>query len=61
MKWLIAASEEILSGSRKAMTELDLEKVEKFIHSILNAKTRKSLLSVKDEAALLDAPLPCGS
>jgi hypothetical protein len=25
MKWLMAASEEILSGARKAMTELDLK------------------------------------
>jgi len=37
----MAASEEILSGSRKAMTELDLEKVEKFIQLILDAKNKK--------------------
>jgi len=37
----MAASEEILFGSRKAMTELDLEKVEQFIQSILNAKNKK--------------------
>ena len=37
----MAASEEILAGSRKAMTELDLEKVEKFIQSILDSKTKK--------------------
>ena len=41
LKWLMAASEEILSGSRKAMTELDLEKVEKFIRLILDAKIKK--------------------
>ena len=37
----MAASEEILSGARKAMTELDLEKVEKFIQSILDSKNKK--------------------
>ena len=37
----MAASEEILSGARKAMTELDLEKVEKFIQLILNSKNKK--------------------
>jgi len=37
----MAACEEILAGSRKAMTELDLEKVEKFIQSILDSKTKK--------------------
>ena len=37
----MAASEEILAGSRKAMTELDLEKVEKFIQSILDSRTKK--------------------
>ena len=41
MKWLMAASEEILSGARKAMTELDLEKVEKFVQHILDSKTKK--------------------
>jgi len=37
----MAASEEILSGARKAMTELDLEKVEKFVQHILDSKTKK--------------------
>ncbi len=37
----MAASEEILSGARKAMTELDLEKVEKFVQSILDSKNKK--------------------
>ena len=37
----MAASEEILSGARKAMTELNLEKVEKFIQLILDSKNKK--------------------
>ena len=37
----MAASEEILAGARKAITELDLEKVEKFIQLILNSKSKK--------------------
>jgi len=37
----MAASEEILSGARKAMTELDLEKAEKFIQTILDSRNRK--------------------
>jgi 6-phospho-3-hexuloisomerase len=41
LKWLIAASEEILSGARKAMTKLDLEKVEKFIQLILDSRNKK--------------------
>lgn len=41
MKWLMAASEEILSGARKAITELDLEKVEKFVQYILDSKDKK--------------------
>jgi len=41
MKWLMAASEEILSGARKAMTELDLERVENFVQHILDSKTKK--------------------
>ena len=41
MKWLMAASEEILSGARKAMTELDLEKVEKFVQLILDSRNKK--------------------
>jgi 6-phospho-3-hexuloisomerase len=41
MKWLMAASEEILSGARKAMTELDLERVENFVQHILDSKAKK--------------------
>ena len=41
MKWLMAASEEILSGARKAMNEVDLEKVEKFVQLILDSKNKK--------------------
>ena len=37
----MAASEEILSGARKAMTELDLEKVENFIKLILDSLSKK--------------------
>jgi 6-phospho-3-hexuloisomerase len=37
----MAASEEILSGARKAMTELDLEKAEKFIQTILDSRNKK--------------------
>jgi len=37
----MAASEEILSGARKAMTELDLEKVENFIKLILDSRSKK--------------------
>ena len=37
----MAASEEILSGARKAMTEIDLEKVEKFIQLILDSRNKK--------------------
>lgn len=37
----MAASEEILSGARKAMTKLDLEKVEKFIKLILASRSKK--------------------
>jgi len=37
----MAASEEILSGARKAMTKLDLEKVEKFIQLILDSRNKK--------------------
>lgn len=41
MKWLMAASEEILSGARKAMTEVDVKKVEKFIQLILESRNKK--------------------
>jgi 6-phospho-3-hexuloisomerase len=37
----MAASEEILSGAKEAMTNLDLESVEKFIQLILDAKDKK--------------------
>jgi 6-phospho-3-hexuloisomerase len=41
LKWLKAAAEEILSGARKAMNELDVKKVEEFIQMILDSKERK--------------------
>ncbi len=41
MKWLMAASEEILSGARRAISEVDLEKVEKFIQLILDSRNKK--------------------
>ena len=41
MKWLKAAAEEILSGARKAMSELDVNRVEKFVQMILDSKERK--------------------
>ena len=41
MKWLKAAAEEILSGARKAMNELDVKRVEEFIQMILDSKERK--------------------
>jgi len=41
VKWLKAAAEEILSGARKAMNELDVKKVEEFVQMILDSKERK--------------------
>lgn len=41
LKWLKAAAEEILSGARKAMNELDVKKVEEFVQMILDSKERK--------------------
>ncbi|MFQ5999182.1 MAG: 6-phospho-3-hexuloisomerase [Candidatus Bathyarchaeia archaeon] len=41
MKWLKAAAEEILSGAKKAMSELDMDRVEKFVQMILDCKERK--------------------
>jgi len=41
LKWLMAAAEEILSGAKKAMSELDMENVEKFVQMILDSKERK--------------------
>jgi 6-phospho-3-hexuloisomerase len=41
LKWLKAAAEEILSGAKKAMSELDMNQVEKFIQMILESKERK--------------------
>ncbi|UCD27096.1 MAG: 6-phospho-3-hexuloisomerase [Candidatus Bathyarchaeota archaeon] len=41
MKWLKAAAEEILSGARKAMNELDVRKVEEFLQMIMDSKQRK--------------------
>lgn len=37
----MAASEEILSGARRAISEVDLEKVEKFIQLILDSRNKK--------------------
>jgi 6-phospho-3-hexuloisomerase len=41
MKWLKAAVDEILDGARKAIDELDEERVEKMIQMILEAKNKK--------------------
>src|SRR3990170_5161104 len=41
VKWLKAAVEEILSGARKAIDELDEEQVEKMIQMILDAQSKK--------------------
>ena len=38
MKWLKAASKEILEGAQKAIDELDMDQVEKFIQMILDSK-----------------------
>ena len=41
MKWLKAATEEILAGAEKAIRELDPNQVEKMIEMILESKDRK--------------------
>ncbi len=41
MKWLKAASKEILEGAQKAIDELEMDRVEKFIQMILGSKERK--------------------
>jgi len=41
LKWLKAAAEEILSGAEKAMSELDMNRVEKFIQMIMDSRERK--------------------
>jgi len=41
LKWLKAASREILEGAQKAIDELDMDRVEKFIQAILDSKERK--------------------
>ena len=41
MKWLKVAAEEILSGARKAMSELDMDQVEKLIQMILDCREKK--------------------
>jgi len=41
MKWLRAAADEILTGARRAIDELDAEQVEKMIQMILEAKEKK--------------------
>lgn len=41
MEWLRAASKEILEGAKRAIDELDMDRVEKFIQMILGSKERK--------------------
>jgi len=41
LKWLRAAAEEILSGAKKAIDEMDEEQVEKMIQMIQSAKDKK--------------------
>ena len=41
MEWLKAASKEILEGAQKAIDELDMNRVEKFIQMILGSKKKK--------------------
>ena len=41
MKWLKAAAEEIITGAQQAMSELDLDQVEKMIQMILDAREKK--------------------
>ncbi len=41
MKWLKAAAEEILSGAKITMSELDMNQVESFIQMILDCKRKK--------------------
>lgn len=41
MEWLKAASKEILEGAKRAIDELDMDRVEKFIQMILGSKERK--------------------
>lgn len=41
LKWLKAASNEILEGTQKAIDELDMDRVEEFIQMILESKEKK--------------------
>ena len=41
MKWLKAAAEEIITGAQQAMSELDLDDVEKMMQMILDTKGKK--------------------
>jgi len=41
LKWLKAASKEILEGAQKAINELDMDLVEKFIRTILDSRKKK--------------------
>ena len=41
MKWMKAAFSEIIMGAQKAMSELDLDQVEKMINLILDARDKK--------------------
>jgi len=41
LKWLKAASKEILEGAQKAINELDMNRVEEFVQTILDARKKK--------------------
>ena len=41
MKWLRAAAQEIIEGAKRAISELDIQQVEKMIDMILDAKDKK--------------------
>lgn len=41
MKWLKAAAEEIITGIRSSMEELNMREVERLIHLLLDAKDKK--------------------
>jgi len=41
LKWLKAAAQEIVAGAQKAMSELDMDQVEKMIEMILDDKSKK--------------------
>jgi len=41
LKWLRAAAQEIIEGAKRAISELDIQQVEKMIDMILDAKDKK--------------------